>query len=49
MYSKYNDNRNRGEDPIITELKEKSKQLKLQLVRGGDKIRGLSVVTKNKK
>lgn len=53
--------RNRGIDTIVTERKEKSpigifsetrKPLKLPLVRGGDKIkglRGLSLVIKNKK
>lgn len=50
--------RNRGEDPIITELKEKSpitmfsesgKPLKLPLVRGGDRIKGVSLLIKNKK
>lgn len=57
-YRKYK--RNRGIDPIITELKEKSpitmfseksKRLKLPLVRGGDtdKIRGLSLAIKSKK
>lgn len=47
-----------GEDPIITELKEKSpikmfsengKPLKLPLVRGGDRPRGFSLLIKNKK
>jgi len=49
--------RNRGEDPIIMELKEKSpitmfsesgKPLKLPLVRGGDEIKGVSLLIKNK-
>ena len=56
IYRKYK--RNRGEDPIITELKEKSpitmfskegKPLKLPLVRGGDRIKGVSLSIKNKK
>lgn len=51
--------RNRGEDPIIMELKKKSpitmvsesgKPVKLPLVRGGDdKIKGVSLLIKNKK
>jgi len=50
--------RNRGEDPIIAELKEKSpitmfstdgKPLKPPLFRGGDRPRGLSLIIKNKK
>ena len=48
----------RGEDPIVTELKEKSpvimfskdrKPLKLPLVRGGEKLKGLSLLIRNKK
>ena len=47
-----------GEDPIVNELKRKSpiqmfpkkgKPLKLPLMRGGDKIRGFSLMIKNKK
>ena len=47
-----------GEDPIVDELKrkspikmvsEKGKSLKLPLIRGGDEIRGFSLVLKNKK
>ena len=50
--------RTRVDDPIVTELKEKSpvlmfsedrKPLKLPLVRGGDSIKGLSLLIKNKK
>lgn len=50
--------RRRSEDPIVTELKEKSpvtmfsengKPLKLPLIRDGDKIKGISIVIKNKK
>ncbi len=53
-----NRKRNQGEDPIITELKEKSpitmfsengKPVKLPLVRGGDRPRGFSLLIKNKK
>ena len=61
VYKKYKDRRRikiTGEDPIISELKKKSpiqmfpekgKPLKLPLMRGGDRIRGISVVIKNKK
>jgi len=56
-YRKYKGRR--GEDPIVTELKEKSpvimfskdrKPLKLPLVRGGDeeRLKGLSLLIKNK-
>jgi hypothetical protein len=58
LVKKYrNYKRNRGEDPIIMELKEKSpitmfsesgKPVKLPLVRGGDRIKGVSLLIKNK-
>jgi len=50
--------RSKGPDPIIKELKEKSpitmvskegKPLKLPLVRGGDEIKGFSLLIKNEK
>lgn len=56
IYRKYK--QNRGEDPIVTELKKKSpitmfseegKPLKLPLVRGGERLRGFSLMLKNKK
>lgn len=55
-YKKYK--RPRGEDPIVTELKKKSpvtmsseagKPLKFPLVRGGDRLKGLSLLIRNKK
>jgi hypothetical protein len=50
--------RRKGEDPIVLELKQKSplrmfskngKPLKLPLVRGGDNIKGVSLLIKNKR
>ena len=62
FYKTYkNRRRSRGQDPLVTDLKKKSpilmfsedgKPLKVPLLRGGDKVRGLSlisVVIKNKK
>jgi hypothetical protein len=55
-YRKYKGRR--GEDPIITELKEKSpltmfsengKPLKLPVIRGGERVKGLSLLIKNKR
>jgi hypothetical protein len=55
-YRKYKGRR--GEDPIVMELREKSpltmfsengKPLKLPLVRGGESLKGFSLVIKNKK
>lgn len=59
VYKKYR-RRRRGEDPLVTELKEKSpvimfskdgKPLKVPLVRGGDgeRLKGLSLLIKNKR
>ena len=59
LIKKYrNYKKRRNEDPIVTELKKKSsiimvsevgKPLKLPLVRGGDKLKGFSLLIKNKK
>ena len=57
-YRNYRKMKITGKDPIVDELKrkspinifsEKGKPLKLPLMRGGDRIRGISVVIKNKK
>ena len=57
-YQHYRKMRLTGEDPLVTELKrksptvmfsEKSKPLKLPLVRGGDEIRGYSLILRNRK
>ena len=58
LIKRYKRRKKTGEDPIITELKEKSpvimvsevgKPLKLPLVRGGEIIKGFSLLIKSKK
>jgi len=58
LIKKYKGKRSEDEDPIVAELKAKSpiimfskdrKPLKLPLVRGGEKLKGFSLLIKNKK